>query len=476
MKKIVLGIFVFTSCFSANAQSYLGFFQDNYAGVQSVLFNPSSIVDSRFKTDVNLFSMSASAGNDMYGVNILDVLKTGYDFDTQAEKSFSLNNNVVMNNDVMGPSFMFNIAPKHSLAIYTRARTFLNVHNVNGNLVNELTNNASSTYNLNIGSPNAVGNSWGELGLSYAAVLLQNGSHFLKGGVTAKYIQGIANYHFQAKNVTVNFNENILLPQNSTYTTTGTATYGSSQDFATNSDINIDRKSTGLGLDLGLTYEWRPEYDASRADINSLKELNKYKLRVGLSLTDLGSMSYEKGVRNSYNLNKTITQADYDNASNIDEFFKNNYAATPINDNVSSYLPTAFHADIDYNIHNKFYINLNGDLNVVDKNKLNQSSVANRVSLTPRFESRWFSFYVPISYFEYTNQTQIGAGIRTGVFFVGSGSVVSNLVSSNSKGADFYMGVKIPVFQKKAKEVIVKEAVVADVKVVEVDADNDAVF
>jgi len=46
--------------FTAKSQSYLGYFHDNYAGVQSVLFNPASIADSRFKTDINLFSISGA--------------------------------------------------------------------------------------------------------------------------------------------------------------------------------------------------------------------------------------------------------------------------------------------------------------------------------------------------------------------------------------------------------------------------------
>ena len=75
MKKTVFVIAFLASLATAKAQSYLGYYHDNYAGVQSVLFNPASIVDSRFKTDVNLLSFSSSVSNDMYGVNFFDVLK-----------------------------------------------------------------------------------------------------------------------------------------------------------------------------------------------------------------------------------------------------------------------------------------------------------------------------------------------------------------------------------------------------------------
>ncbi|MES2241087.1 MAG: DUF5723 family protein [Bacteroidota bacterium] len=452
-KRVFLSLFAFASFCTANAQSYLGYIPDNYAGVQGVLYNPASIADSRFKADINLFSISSSVTNDLYGVKIFDVFKDGYDFDLEAKKSFSNANNAAFNTDVMGPSVMFNIAPKHTLAIFTRARAFVNVVDVNGQVINDVTkDNKNSFPSAAVGSFNGVGNSWGELGISYATVLYQKGQHFLKGGITAKYLQGVANYHIQGTDVNLAFNESLIDPALSTYTTSGSVIYGSSQDFAANSDLDIDSKSRGFGADLGLVYEWRPEYTADRADINDLKEVNKYKLRFGLSVTDLGSMKYDKGVRNSYNLNKTITQANYDNADNFDEFLKNNYVRTPENGAVRSYLPTALHADVDWNIQRKFYLNANADFGVVSKTKLNQNSIANRVSVTPRYESKWFSAYVPISYMDYSKQAQVGLGLRTGVFFIGSSSIISNAVSKSSKAADIHLGMKIPIYQKKAKD------------------------
>ena len=97
MKKLGLILLVVTGFISANAQSYLGYYQDNYAGVQGVLFNPASIVDSRFKTDINLFSFGTAIGNDMYAVSFSDAFKSGYDFDTQAKKSFTESNNIISN-------------------------------------------------------------------------------------------------------------------------------------------------------------------------------------------------------------------------------------------------------------------------------------------------------------------------------------------------------------------------------------------
>jgi outer membrane protein OmpA-like peptidoglycan-associated protein len=458
MKKQLLSLLLIAITFSANAQSYIGYFHDNYAGVQSVLFNPASIADSRFKTDINIFSISGSVQNDLYGVKLFDTYKKGYDFEKESVMSPKNNNNGLANFDIMGPSFMFNIAPKHTLAVFTRARSVSNVRNVNGYLVDEVKDglDQASNFNFNAGSPNGASNSWGELGISYAAVLYQNNQHFLKGGLTAKYLQGGANGYIQGKNVNVAFVQNNANPKDGTLISNGEVTIGGSQDWEANEDYDFDINSSGFGFDFGLVYEWRPnyeDYDLSRATKidNNFRDLNKYKLRFGLSVTDIGSINYKNSKVDTYNVTGVVTQQMIDDADNIYDFLNEHYTKISSSKGVKTNLPTAIHADADWNMYRKFYLNLNGDINMVSKTKLNATSIADRVSLTPRYESRWFSFYVPMTWMEYSGM-QVGSGIRLGVFFVGSGSVLSNLVSKESKGADFHLGMKIPVYEKQFKD------------------------
>ena len=458
MKKKLLVLLILLTSFASRAQSYLGYFHDNYAGVQSVLFNPASIADSRFKTDINIFSVSSSVGNDLYGVKLLDVFKDGYDFDSQSKITPTDKNNGIVNVDFMGPSFMFNIAPKHSLAFFTRARAITNLRDINGNLVDQVKDGLdnASNFNFPVGSPKGASHGWGEVGLSYAAVLYQNGQHFLKGGITAKYLQGGGNAYIQGKNGKVAFIENTTTPENSVLITEGELTVGGSQDWENNEDYEFDINSSGFGADFGLVYEWRPDYEkydlskAKPAD-NNFRDLNKYKLRFGLSVTDIGSVNYKKAKQDTYNITGVVTQDMIDNADNLYDFLDDHYTKISTGKGVKTNLPTALHADVDWNIHNKFYLNLNGDITMVSNTKLNAISIADRVSLTPRYESRWFSFFVPVTWMEYSGM-QVGSGLRVGTFFVGSGSVLTNLVSKESKAADFYVGVKIPVYQKKFKD------------------------
>ena len=458
MKKTFLILLFLISSLTITAQSYTGYFHDNYAGVQSVLFNPASIADSRFKTDINLFSVSGTVGNDLYGVKFFDVFKNGYDIDSEAKITPSNANNARINFDIMGPSFMFNIAPKHTLAVFTRARSITNLRDINGNLIDQVKDglDESSDFNLNAGNAKGASNSWGELGISYAAVLYQNNQHFLKGGLTAKYLQGGVNGYIQGKDVNVTYVENTGSPENSTLVTNGEITIGASQDFEANEDYKFDANSRGFGFDLGLVYEWRPNYadydlnNAKPAD-NNFRDLNKYKVRFGLSVTDIGSIDYKNKKQDTYNVNGIVTQQMIDDADNLYDFLNEHYTKTSTSKGAKTNLPTALHADVDWNMYKKFYLNLNGDINMVSTNKLNAYGIADRVSLTPRYESRWFSFYVPMTWMEYSGM-QVGSGIRLGAFFVGSGSVLSNVVSKESKGADFHVGMKIPVYEKKFKD------------------------
>lgn len=458
MKKQLLILLLFITSFASKAQSYMGYFHDNYAGVQSVLFNPASIADSRFKTDVNLFSISGSVQNDLYGVRLFDVYKDGYDFNSQSKITASNANNGLANFDIMGPSFMFNIAPKHTLAVFTRARSVSNVRNVNGYLVDQVKDglDQSSDFNFNAGDVNGASNTWAELGVSYATVLYQKDQHFLKGGLTAKYLQGGVNGYVHANDVSVAYVENTTNPKAGVLASTGEITIGASQDFEANSKYDFDANSKGFGFDLGLVYEWRPDYDKydlskAKPTDNNFRDLNKYKVRFGLSVTDIGSINYRNAKQDTYNVTGVVTQEMIDDIGNIYDFLNDNYTKTSSSKGRKTNLPTAIHADVDWNMYNKFYLNLNGDINMVNADKVNAVTIANRVSLTPRYESRWFSFYVPMTWMEYSGM-QVGSGIRVGAFFIGSGSILTNLVSKESKAADFHLGMKIPVYQKKFKD------------------------
>ncbi len=449
MKKLLIFIFVLFTIASTKAQSYLGYTFDNYAGVQGVISNPANIVDSRFRTDINLASISAGVVNDYYGFKVSDFWKNSdYKFERDARKNPSSSNNFQTNIDVMGPSFMFNIKPKHAIALSTRLRSIANVTGINGELFNQFRDNFDSSNGFNLAPQNfnLVGNAWAEFGLSYAAVLFDKDKNFLKGGLTLKYLSGLQNSYVNADNVSVGYIKNsttntALNP----ITTTGNLTYGGSDNLGGTNDLNFNNGS-GIGLDLGFVYEYRPNID----ELRDKKEANKYLIRVGLALTDLGSINYKNSLERKYNVNRTITEQQYD-SQNTGNLLANQYTLVSSSSSSKYILPTSIHLNLDWNMYKKFYLNANVDVNTNGKTAVNANTIANNYSITPRYESKWFSFYLPLNVMEYSG-FQAGAGFRLGPVFIGSGSAITNLFSDNSKAIDIHAGLKIPIYQGKTKD------------------------
>ena len=466
-------MFVVTISFVTKAQTYLGYTQDNYSGIHGVMFNPGTIAASPFKLDLNLASFNILGANDYFGVKFTDVLKNDYDFDTQARKFPTANNNVNLNIDVSGLSFMFNVTPKHAIGLFTRARAVVNVVELNGQLFDKFEDNFDETqdYNLSEGDFNMVMNSWAELGLSYGAVLFQKQQHLLKGGVNVKYLQGFANSYAYGRNVAISYDNRT--PLDSQITGTGTFIYGGTDDFEKAAeDFNFNANSRGFGADLGFVYELRKDTQMSGFKPN-------YKLKFGLSITDIGTINFKQQTEKRYQFtNVTVNQDAIENADKLEDVLGLFDPTPETKAAVRTKLPTALHANVDWNFFRKFYLNLNADLNMNDKKSLNQTSIANTVALTPRYETKWFSAYLPINYMDYRG-LNVGTGFRVGPMFLGSGSVLTNLVSKESKGLDVYFGLKIPIYKRdkrapKEEKMVTPEVVPTNI--VATDTDNDGLL
>ncbi|WP_025743144.1 OmpA family protein [Aquimarina pacifica] len=467
MKKLLSTAMLLLCIASAKSQSYMGFLTDNYSGVHSVLSNPANIADSRFKTDINLVGVSAFIGNDYFGITYSDIFDDNYDIEDDASTFPDEENNVLGNIDILGPAFMFNLNEKSAIAVFSRARVFYNVSAINGETIESIEDNfdVNEDFSVNEGDAFISANAWAEIGLTYSRVLMNKEQHFLKGGITLKYLQGLGNAYASGNNLSIDYdNDGISVPiigSVGSVETTGQVAYGYSENLE-NADDDFDASdfesvagASGFGVDLGVVYEWRPDhqdhtFSDSKGNTYTYKDINKYKLKFGLSLTDIGSINYKDGVEERYDVANTLDQDTFESIEDFDDI-ENFYTTLDPGDAEKAILPTALHLTADYNINNKFYVNLNSDISLTAKNKINRSRIANVVALTPRFESKWFSFYSPLSLVQHSG-FQWGAGLRAGPLYLGSGSIVSALIGSELKAADVYLGLKVPVYQNRPKD------------------------
>jgi len=235
---------------------------------------------------------------------------------------------------------------------------------------------SGSTYPAKFNSyPNSKLNTvgWTELGLSYARILSKKDSrNFFKGGLTLKYLAGTTNSYLTLQNLDGTINDGV----NGTYLTSTTGTVSIN---TTGADFNsykikdfFDFNGHGVGGDIGFVYEFRPASIAN-ADTNYIdnKFANKYKLKIGISVTDIGRIRFRRDNSSSatYAVNIPAGQqfllnqfndksiAQYKNILDNSSYF------TPVASGDAKYnvtLPATARIDIDYMIAKGFYTSLSG--------------------------------------------------------------------------------------------------------------------
>jgi hypothetical protein len=469
MKKyLVFSLFVFSQTISA--QDFPGYRAGNYTGVNGVFYNPANIADSRYRWDFNLFSLSTSVGNNQASFrfkNIGNTFKGDSLINQFIGKDAGAASGMVSAN-IHGPSVMFNTGKKAAVAFTSRARIMMNAIDIDGKLVDKITNGPEADpgipYSINSSQNMRVSlNAWSEFGLSYGRILKEEGKHFFKGGITVKYLAGVANGYLNIDKLKATIDEDPVTEEGYLQNASGRLQLG--LGGINISDFDVDKltsfQSTGFGGDIGFVYEFRPDHEKYKLDSNSWRrDLNKYKFRIGLALLDIGSVKYERDIQRSgaYDINVAGTeklylgQFDDVEIDSLKKFFDNNpqYFTPATGNNEKNYkvgLPTTLHIDADYHFHRGFYVNLSGQLSLVNtKNKPYNSQYYSSFSLTPRYEGRAIGLYVPLSYNKLTN-FNAGISLRMGPLFIGSGSVLTALIS-DSKQADVYVGLRFGGLQK----------------------------
>src|SRR6266542_3753986 len=208
MKKTIFLLLFFHNVVNVSAQQDLGIRNSNYAGIQGTSLNPGSIADSKLKWDVNVLSTSTVFDNTflfipkdslhLFGFkNIINDIIHQTQFTTHFD-SYDPNKlyNVTLSNELIGPSFMVNLRNQSAIGVTTAARFYANINNITGHfgqnafaylqeqdLWNKIFHDSTARLNT-------MG--WLEYGLNYATVIYKNERNELKGGITLKYLHGIA--------------------------------------------------------------------------------------------------------------------------------------------------------------------------------------------------------------------------------------------------------------------------------------------
>lgn len=482
MKRILHSLFFIILAFAAQAQDFLGYSNSNYSGVSGIDLQPASIVDSRYKFDATVVGFSLNFANNFVGIK-REAFKYDKNYTDSASfwpfkhmRAFSnpdfqdlylkqrvndQNKSVYLSNQIVLPSFMVTLNRKSALAFNWRIRTYVNVDGVEAELANLIYSGLKDSIywqrtfkNENFSIQTMT---WAEYGATYGRVLMDNGDHFLKGAGRVKFLQGLQAAYMFVRELEYDFtNDDTLSLFNSD------VSYGHSTNF----DIDGDQvkyklvSKPSVGLDLGFVYEWRPDHKNHKYDLDGETNLwyrnqNKYKLRIGFSALDIGTIKFEKG-EGSRNFKAdvrdwTLDSLEFSSISDFDDTLRTRFSFTEDRGEFSMNLPTALSLQADYNIWKDFYVNLTGYYALQFKNNEHKTHDISTISLAPRWDHKWFGVFVPVSYNAYRN-TMVGLDLRLGPLIVGTQNIGSLLGSNDMFSADFHFLLKVPIMYGRIRD------------------------
>ncbi len=476
MKKQFLLLFLISFLFFSKtySQDFLGLSTSNYSGVTGVMLQPASIVDSRFKFDINLFSTGVNYSNNYFLLDrdvILKFNKNKFDnynvFKNRylSEASLAAGQKVFfnINNRTQLPlSFMATTGKKSAIAFNMQLRTMIQGRGLTQEFANLAFNNfypPANNPSIDASGISINSLSWAEAGLTYGRVLYSSGKHFLKAAVTGKYLAGLSSISLSSSELHTRANSDSTFNFNSPNVSYN---HNKNADFNKLFDKNFSPNANSFGFDAGLVYEYRgnldkfkyiksddeTSYDALRRDVS------KYIFKLGVSLLDVGMFGFNKPDNvNSFSANINnwnIKNAHYNSLKEFDTALASRVVANP-NDprSYNVYLPSALSAQLDVKLVKALF------LNVMSYWPVSLGSTAGKrfnkygfYTITPRYETRHFGIYIPYTVaqrndFTDFNQHLLGLTLRAGPLFIGSSNLGSMIFKKNLRAADVHIGLKV---------------------------------
>lgn len=427
---------------------FSAFSQDHFAGISTsdrvgILngdLNPAEFSNLSKKFEVNIYGISFNVANNKIGFKDITSGKNLEDLIFTGNESV----NMRLDTRVIGPSFALKIG-KWGFGITTKANIKFDIVNVDPTIGNAISNNnltlATTILNTN-SNQRFSGTSWGEVGLSAAKKIVDNDKHTFSAGLTLKLLFPGSYTNVGLNNLSGQITET---PTGAELTTNGPATLNIAysgnlaERFSQADDYtkSVFGGLNGMATDIGFNYIWKDEK-------------SKYKIKGGMSIRNIGSMTFNNSNNSStnYSLNipasNPLNLSDFEDTNNLSEVENvlndaGYLSQTPNKSAFKVNLPTLFTLYGDFKIVPKIYIT--GFMQQKMKNDEDNAQITglNIYSVTPRVNLGFFEAYVPISNNDISG-TNVGLGFRLGGFYIGSGSIITAL--SDSKQADLYTGFR----------------------------------
>jgi len=455
---LMLNFMLFTK-----AQSYSGYHASAYNGVYAILNSPADILNHRFKADFNLAGISTGISN--------NTIKFKYKNRKDDYGGTSWANPIIhsgkgyFNTDVFGPSVLIRLSDKNAFALTTRARVMTNIHGISTYILNSVLQDTidASLINNNLAIRDMVINThaWTEMAFTYSRQVAISDYGVWKAGVSLKYLSGMAAELFSTDKLSFThdsvFDANTQRNKDAIFNTQGAVRLQYTKNLDTLGNDIFSFKNPGIGIDIGVSYEYRDEmqvYETVYSDRTA-----SYIWKIGASITDIGFIRYganetngiiAQGLGNTYLMDNLTPPSDSSNIGQMSNYYQKLFNTKSGPSAFNMQLPTTLHLNYDRFFNKVLGINAQLNLPLVFS-KLNYYSGTYNpfaVTITPRAEISWAGIFMPLSY-NTVSGVQVGAALRLGPLVIGSSSFI-NARMLKTKTADIYFILRIPFFAYKA--------------------------
>lgn len=437
----------------------------NFAGINSTLINPSSLLHSKLYLDVNFATADLFLENNAFYIhkedyrpiaylrssdNLPEYGKDDLPFDyyrNNKRKDFQLNM------FVQGPSFSV-VKGIHAYGFRSAFRTIFSSRAIPYEIIpfsyEGLDYEPQHNINYNDDIMLISGLSWMEYAVSYARSLYQHGPVSFSGGISLKLLLGVAGGYLDIENVDyIVHNDSTLSLRNVR------GEFGlSSPVFPAESFIN----GTGMAMDIGVTYEKRSRGHSSwRSGKLCRQPYVDYNYRLGISVLDLGWVSFAQDARkHSYDDVGTywehIDTVIFRNIEQFTAMVSNELFGDPgaslSSSHIKVQLPTALSIQLDYHIQDQWYVNSTLILPArITKEYIYRPA---QLAVTPRYETQYLELSMPFSLYDF-RYPRFGLAARFWFVTLGTDNLLGFFNLTDFTGLDIYVSIKLNFLKGKCR-------------------------
>jgi len=423
-------------------QHFSGVNTSSHVGIVNGGMNPAEYTNTASTFEVNILAPSINASSNKVGFSDL---VNGNDLEELIFKG-SEAANLRIDGEILGPGVAYKM-DKWTFAFTTKAYAKLDIVDVDTHIGDAITNAGissffgSTTINNNE-NQRLNGTTWGEVGLSAARNVYEDETNKFSVGATLKILFPGSYANFGADKFTGTINNTLgqgtLTDANANLNIAYSGNLG--DDFTSFNDYtgSLFGKLNGLAADVGANYQWKDT------------EPGKYKVNAGVSIRNMGGMTFKSANNSSTNYVLSIQGAEsldlnqFQDVNSLKEVEDILLASGYLNKTANESkdfkvtLPTLFTAYADIKIIPNLFATIYTQQKLNKDKENDQITNENVTSLTPRYVWTNVELFSPWSANEISGVSG-GIGVRAYGFFIGSSSIITAL-TSDSKQADVYLG------------------------------------